>query len=644
MSKQTVLVSVLADTNNFSKNMAKVGTAAAAGFAIAGAAVVAFMATSIKAAAESEKVAAQTNAAIASTGGAAGRTAEQVGDLATKLSRVSGIDDEVIQSGQNLLLTFTQIQGVNFDKATQAALDLSVAMGTDMSSAATLVGKALNDPIKGISALSRVGVQLTADQKALIKSMVESGDVAGAQAVIFGELQTQFGGSAEAFGSTFLGTIERIKNGFGNIQEIIGSAFLPVLTAVFDKVATVLEGVADSPAFNAFITNMSAWITSLLSGDSAIGGLIGQLAPLLSMLTPFGIILQVLKPLVPQLAEGLGQVAKVIGGTLTAVLPVVMGLLQSVIGILSGALAAILPKLIPLIVTIAEVFGTVLAAVLPVVATLLQAVVTVIEALLPVVLPIIDAVLGVVQAFLPLIGVLAGLIGPLLEPLIDLLVALLVPILDLIAPLLELLAPAIKFVAEVLAFLIGIVVEVITWFVSLIGGSEEAKAGVTRVWQGILDFFSGVPAAIGGFFGAAGQWLVSAGQNIVNGLLNGLRNAIGAVWDFISSVGQNIADTFASVLGIRSPSRVFQGMGTNIIKGLEKGLDGRNRLDRIMDGLTSQVTGGFNAELAVPSGYRAAQNSPAPVINFNGLVTDPASAGREVKRVLDDYYRFGGAA
>ena len=157
MRNRTLVVSVLADTKKFSDGLTEATKVAGVAVAAIGAAVGAFIVTSVKAAAEAEKVAAQTAAVLASTGQAAGRTADQISDLAGELSFLSGVDDEVVQAGANILLTFTKIQGANFDKATAAALDLSVALGTDLNSASVLVGKALNDPIKGISALGRSG-------------------------------------------------------------------------------------------------------------------------------------------------------------------------------------------------------------------------------------------------------------------------------------------------------------------------------------------------------------------------------------------------------------------------------------------------------------------------------------------------------
>src|SRR4029453_3372150 len=96
--------------------------------------------------------------------------------------------------------------------------DLSVAMGIDLTSAATMVGKALNDPITGLTSLTRVGVQFTDQQKEQIERMVEHNNLLGAQKIILGELTTEFGGSAAAQATAS----DAMKNAFGNLAEAIG--------------------------------------------------------------------------------------------------------------------------------------------------------------------------------------------------------------------------------------------------------------------------------------------------------------------------------------------------------------------------------------------------------------------------------------
>src|SRR5205807_572248 len=137
---------------------------------------------SIGEAREAQQVGARTANVIKSMGNASKISASQVGDLATSLSNKAGIDDEAIQSGENLLLTFGNIRNEAgkgndvFSQTSGLMVDMSVAMGQDMKSSAIQLGKALNDPTKGVTALQRVGVAFTDQQKKQIKTLQDSGN------------------------------------------------------------------------------------------------------------------------------------------------------------------------------------------------------------------------------------------------------------------------------------------------------------------------------------------------------------------------------------------------------------------------------------------------------------------------------------
>jgi hypothetical protein len=207
----------------------------------------------------SNLVSKQTEAVIKSTGGAAHVTADQVGDLATAISDKTAVDDEAIQSGANLLLTFTGIRNEAgkgndiFNQATMAVTDMTAAMNggavsqEGLKAQSILVGKALNDPIAGLSALARVGVTFTAQQKDQIKVMVQSGDTLGAQKVILRELGKEFGGSAEAAATG----AKRLGIAIGNIKESIGQGLVRVVDEAGNSLADRLPGAlaAASGAF-----------------------------------------------------------------------------------------------------------------------------------------------------------------------------------------------------------------------------------------------------------------------------------------------------------------------------------------------------------------------------------------------------------
>jgi hypothetical protein len=189
---------------------------------------------SISAYREARKVGLQTNAVIKSTGGVANVTADQVAKLSNVLSLKTGVDDEEIQSGANMLLTFKNLRNEVgkgndiFDQSVGVITDMASALGTDLKSSAIQVGKALNDPNIGLTALSRSGVTFTEEQKEMIKTLFESGHRLKAQKIILKELTSEFGGSARAQHDA----VDRLGVAWENLQEVLGKAVYPILQDV----------------------------------------------------------------------------------------------------------------------------------------------------------------------------------------------------------------------------------------------------------------------------------------------------------------------------------------------------------------------------------------------------------------------------
>ena len=241
---------------------------------------------------ESTRVGNVTNSVIKSTGGVAGVSAEQVAALATKLSLLTGIDDEAIQGNENLLLTFTNVRdaaGAGNDVFTQTvglAQDMATVLGTDASGAALQLGKALNDPVKGITALARAGVSFTADQKEQIKDLVAHNDLLGAQKIILGEVTREFGGAATAAADP----MGKLAVQLGNVAEAIGQHLMPVLTPALDTVTAFASVHAEAigAGVGAAVTGLASGFASLARvgwavigpGLESVVGLVGQLAPI----------------------------------------------------------------------------------------------------------------------------------------------------------------------------------------------------------------------------------------------------------------------------------------------------------------------------------------------------------------------------
>jgi len=160
-----------------------------------------FGVTAIDAARESAIEQERFNAVLEATGGIAGVTAESAMDFANAMSMVTNYTDEEILSAESLILTFTNIGKDIFPQATQAAMDMASILGTDLSSAAWAVGKALESPTNATMALKSAGVMLTDQEKDEIETMVELGDVTGAQTKILELLTNKYGDGAKNMAS-----------------------------------------------------------------------------------------------------------------------------------------------------------------------------------------------------------------------------------------------------------------------------------------------------------------------------------------------------------------------------------------------------------------------------------------------------------
>lgn len=175
---------------------------------------------------------AQVEQGIRSTGGAAERTLDQLTTAASKMQSETIFGDEsILQGVTSQLLTFTNISGKAFDRTQQAVLDVTTRLyganagAESLRSTSIQLGKALNDPVANLGALSRSGIQFSKQQKEQIKVLAESNRLGEAQALILSEIEKQYGGSAKAAAKANGGVWKQTKNIWGEINEEIGKRF-----------------------------------------------------------------------------------------------------------------------------------------------------------------------------------------------------------------------------------------------------------------------------------------------------------------------------------------------------------------------------------------------------------------------------------
>lgn len=476
-------------------------------------------------AAESAKVTRLTEAAIKSTGGAANVTAAQVGKLSTAISNKTGADDDAIQSGSNLLLTFTNVRNAAgkgndiFNQSTQAVTDMTAALNNGDVSAEKIkgssiqLGKALNDPIKGITALSKAGVSFTEGQKKQIKALVASGDTMGAQKIILGELNKEFGGAAAAASDP----AQKAAVAWGNLREQLGSYLLPII----NKVATFLSGTL-IPAISKFFDNVK-------NGGGAFAAV----------------------------RNGISQFSGFLSGT---VLPLVQRF---------GAW--FLSVGWPAIQRFAAAFWTNLQPALRAVATAIQ---TQLRPALESALAKFREAWPTIQRVLTILGQVAGFI-----------LSRVVPV--LIQLYSKYLATVIRVFAQVFAIgwkVIGALVSLgaaVGRAGAAFGRFVAAVSGaIGRAWSAVKTGIGNVVTTIGGLPGKAlsavgklGSTLKNVGIDLIQGFINGIIAKAGSIGSTIKSfVTDKIPGFIKGPLGISSPSKLTRGYGEAVSQGMADGI------------------------------------------------------------------------
>ena len=482
-------------------------------------AVTDFVSGSIGEASAWNSVYAQTEAVVKSTGQAAGLTAAQMGEMAGAMSASAGqslFSDDAILGAQNVLATFTNIKGENFGSATQSILDMSQALGMDLDSAAMQVGKALNDPVKGLAALSRSGVQFTADQEAMIKSMVEAGNVAGAQEIMMNELNTQFGGSAAAAVDTYAGQQIVLKEKFADVQQTLGTALMPILMQFGSFMSdTVVPIIASA------VETLSGWIESMNNSGTAAGvfdTIRNAIAAVPGVLAQMGAGLATVQTFLPPLTDA------------------VMGFAAVFIPAITSAGAAITeylgsPQVAAYIQTLTTFFGQL--------ATTVQDI-------------LVLAFQGATIAWTYLSDAFT-VMWPYIQTVFDTFLSLATIVINFVTGLLTAISQLVKG--------------------DFAGAWETAKKTIGTALDSIWEFCKTLYANVTGFVTDMVNEFKTIGTNISEGIANGISESAGKIATAAKEAAQGAYDAALEFLGIASPSRLMRDMvGVNFSRGMAQGI------------------------------------------------------------------------
>lgn len=260
----------------------KIGAGAAAG---AGFVVFQQLRSGLQLAQEAEATQVQIAQAIKQTGGVANVTAKNVETLSQKYAFLAGKSTASVRSAESILLTFPKIRnelGAGnriFDRASLSVENLAVRMRSDAPSAALQLGKALQSPVQGVSALRSQGILFTNQQVDQIKVMTAAGDRLGAQKVLLGQLNEQVGGAAAAAGKTNEASWQRMMNAWDNSKRQLVTELLPSLTSLNNWLAIKIPQATriTATAFGILDKAWGApdWLSGKVGSIPGVGGAAG---------------------------------------------------------------------------------------------------------------------------------------------------------------------------------------------------------------------------------------------------------------------------------------------------------------------------------------------------------------------------------
>lgn len=655
MAKQTVIVSVLADTGRFSRGMKGVegGISGALkgvgrlalGFAAAGAAI------------------AGTIGAIAIRGGIS--RALNIEDAQAKLKGL-GYDTEQIAAVMDSALGSVRGTAYGLDTAVTAAAG-AMAAGvkegeelerylTAVADAATIAGIGMDEMSSIFNKVQANGKLTTQELNQLadrglpvlqwlqeefgvtaeeMRSMVTSGAV---DAETFRQVvEDNIGGAAQAAGDTTRGAFANMRAAMSRWGEALVGGALPLAMDFFNTVGAGFDALTEAtvPFAESFWESVSSWMVPALenlrtSFDGItegidFSGILAQIWDLSSSLSPVWNVIESLLPYAHELGEAFLEVGQAAGGPLLDALPMVVGIAEQ----------------------LGEIFGDLATALAPSVVQIIQLLAGTLAELLPVITPLIPATLEIVEALLPLLEIFAELAAVILPPAIDVLSMLLIPALELLVWHFESVTTGIQMTADIIAVLVDWLSVGADWFINYMTTAETTANGLMEFWGAVGTFFSDLWANVTDIFDTA--------KAIITDI-------VGTLWTVVEEIFGTAIETVKTLVagGILIISQLFSGDFAGIadtvrrvwqrIQDLFSGA--KTRVQNLVSDLVGRVTGFFGSMMdgarnRVSSGLegvkRFFQQLPGQLLGFlRSLPQRMADMGRQAIQGLIN--GIGGAA
>lgn len=525
----------------------------AAGLAVAGGAAIAFGVSSVKSFMESEKSVAALENTLKSTNGASGQTIDGLKKMASQLQSTTGYTDEFVMEAQNMLMTFTKVGKDVFPEATRATLDMARQFGGDAQANAIRLGKALQDPIAGVGALAKIGVQFSDVQKEQIANFMEAGDVMSAQKVILGEIATQTKGAADAYGKTFAGQIDILKASFDDLKEGLGELIVNALRPLTKIFADWMKQVNEAGGFMEYFRGIINRNKDMLI--IVAGAIVGTLVPaIVSMAVAFGSFLLTIAPwallgaaavlIAQKLGISFDDVKNFIGLAVDKIKEWVNWIAQAlpwvdIFKTTLGFLGDVFNVVKGIIMGLVDIFMTWFWPSIKAVAAALY------ENLWPALQQLWEAVVKLWNAINPgfteALKILGIIIGAIIVAAIWIFINVLNVVIQIFSAVISVISNVIGWIANLISWfgnLVGIVINAVG---NIIGWFGRLPGNIGRIVGDVIGWFASIPGRIGSALGGVADAVTApfrAGFNAIKGVWNNTVGKIGfSIPDWVPGIG-----------------------------------------------------------------------------------------------------------
>lgn len=638
--------------------------------------------TIIDATDKAEKTTAQMEAVLKSTGGAAGMTANQLNGLATSQAKVTTFSAGTTKQAENMLLTFTNIKSNVFPQTIKASEDMATAMGMNATDAAKTLGKALNDPATGLSKLTKQGVTFTDAQKQQIDAMVKSGNTAGAQTLMLQELEKEFGGSAKAAGSTLTGQVQIMENNLKGAGVQIATSLMPIAQTVLPMIVQGAQTLAAAiTAHKAEIQGAVKEVTTVIKdvfgfitthGPLIKGLIIGIGGAFVAFKAVSGIIAGITTAI--KIWQGVTKAFTVVQAALNLVMSanpialIIIGIVALVAALVIlfnkckpfhdfviNSIAVIKTAFLAAVDTIKAVFGAIVG--------FFQNVWNGIVAVFSVVAGWFEGVFGAAWAGIRAIwGVVTGFFSGVWNGIVAVFSVVVAYYLSQFSmawnAVQAVWSVAVGFFSAVWGGITAVFSGVAGWFSGVFSGAVNAIRGA---WGGVVGFFSGIRSGIAGAFFGIGDHIKDAfmsgldfiknlpgqalqwGKDIINGIVNGIKSAAGAVGNAVQGVAQDIRNFLHFSKPDVGPLADFDTYMPDMMQTMADGITGNvGKLKSAASKAASALSGGLQANVvpAVAGGYGQSSTSTSYSSNPQFYITISAP-GADVSKQQDMHKMAG---